>query len=110
MFCLKCGKEIDDHAIFCPYCNSATENTLGFHGFETDNARPVSDKTDVFAIVYSAAAVILSMLLSVEGLTLGILSLFLSTYSMVKCGISKRNVTGFILSIVAVAIAIGKLI
>lgn len=26
MYCLKCGKEIDDMAIACPYCASATEN------------------------------------------------------------------------------------
>ncbi len=26
MYCLKCGKEIEDLAMSCPYCGSATEN------------------------------------------------------------------------------------
>lgn len=26
MYCLKCGKEIEDSAMACPYCGSATEN------------------------------------------------------------------------------------
>ena len=27
MFCLKCGKEIDNNAMRCPYCDCPTENT-----------------------------------------------------------------------------------
>lgn len=27
MYCLKCGKEIEDSAMACPYCGCATENS-----------------------------------------------------------------------------------
>ena len=71
MFCLKCGKEIDDHATFCPYCNSATENAAGFQDFETNNTRPVSDRKEILAIVFGAVAIVLS-LISDRGLGFGI--------------------------------------
>ena len=57
MFCLNCGKQIDDHARFCPYCGSVTagaapntapaaapaEPVLTSEGTRRDASTPVAD-------------------------------------------------------------------
>lgn len=40
MFCKNCGKEIDDHAVVCPYC-----------GVQVGTVAPAENKTNVLAIV-----------------------------------------------------------
>lgn len=37
MYCLKCGKEIEDLAMSCPYCGSPTENAPVPANFASDN-------------------------------------------------------------------------
>ena len=44
MFCLNCGKEIDNSAMKCPYCNSPTENAMNnsdnFGSLEIESSVP----------------------------------------------------------------------
>ncbi len=52
MFCIKCGKEIDDKSKFCPFCGEKVDNNL--------NKRPVEEKTAPDAETVSKATEVVS--------------------------------------------------
>jgi len=62
MFCVHCGKEIKDEAIFCPHCGVATHN---FKAVAEPQAQPVRKQVNVIAIIgfsLSLAAIFLNFI------------------------------------------------
>lgn len=114
MYCLKCGKQIDDDALHCPYCNFPTENA---NAATIQNAPSLGDSTSyspsklpkVFGIIsipLGALSLIWSWLFVVVGLLLAGGGFALSLIGFIK---NKRTVTckiGFILSAVGLFFSI----
>ena len=109
MFCLKCGKEIDNNATICPYCNSATENAMETTTtMDTSVSQPASSGLGVVAIVLGAVGIVLALLFALLGYVLGGVALGLAVAERKKVGFSKQVATGLVLSIVALIVAFGN--
>ena len=107
MFCLKCGKEIDNNATICPYCGSATENTVVNTGnYEANTSQPSSNALGIVAIVMSAIGIGLALLIALLGYIFGGAGLAMAIVEKNKKGFTKQVATGMILSIVALATAL----
>ena len=107
MFCLKCGKEIDNNATICPYCNSATENTVENIGnYEVNTAKPTSNGLEIASIVISAIGIGLALLIALLGYIFGGAGLAMAIIARTKDGFTKQVATGMILSIVALGTAV----
>ena len=103
MFCLKCGKEIDDNATHCPYCNCPTENA-GEVVFEEAEVVEESPKKagglGVAGIILGACSLVFSWLIAIIGWMLSGAGLALSIVGLKK-GDNKAKV-GIILSAIGI--------
>ena len=89
MFCQKCGKEIFDEAIVCPFCGCQTGNISPIQNKEP--AKP-SVETDAIA----KAAFICAFLVHIVGLILGIIGC--ATYKNTEY--KQKCITAIIVSVV----------
>lgn len=70
MYCLKCGKEIDDDAVKCPYCDCLTENAEeGFNVGEVDTSTVSVKKFGIPSIVLGACGIAFGWMFAIVGLT-----------------------------------------
>ena len=107
MFCLKCGKEIDNSATVCPYCNSLTENAMGGNEtFEAKATQPTSSSLGVVAIVMGALGIVLAVLIALLGYIFGGAALAMALVAKGKAGFTKQVAAGLVLSIVALVVAV----
>ena len=99
MFCLKCGKEIDDNAMRCPYCDCPTENAG--EAIDTTTIDPSIKSAKSFgiaAIVLGAIGIIWAWLIAIFGWVLGGVGLALALVGRNKNPLEKTCKAGLILS------------
>lgn len=66
MFCRKCGKEIDDEAMICPFCGCATSN-LQSDG-NNENIAKEDSSIAILSIVFAAFIPIVGFILGIIGI------------------------------------------
>ena len=106
MFCLKCGKEIENGATMCPYCNSATENAVDASSFASNTTQPSTSGLGVAAIVTGALGIVMGILIALLGYVFGGAGLAMSIIERSKNGFSKQAVAGTVVSIVALVVSL----
>ena len=102
MFCLKCGKEIDNNAMRCPYCNCPTENSG--EAIDTTTLDPSIKSASSFgiiAIILGALGIIWAWLLAILGWILGGAGLAVALVGRNKNKFEKTCTKGLILSAIA---------
>lgn len=68
MYCLKCGKEIDDDAVKCPYCDCPTENAEeSFSVGEVDTSTVSVKKFGISSIILGASGVAFAWIFMLVG-------------------------------------------
>lgn len=89
MFCKKCGKEIKDDAVVCPYC-----------GVQVGNFSTPTPKTNVLAIV----GVIFAFLMPVVGLICSIIG----KNKVEECGGNGKGLAtaGIVISVIAIVLLV----
>ena len=106
MFCLKCGKQIDDSAIKCPYCDCPTENAGD--AINTDVLDPSIKSSKSFgiaAIVLGALGILWAILFAIFGWIFGGTGLALGLVGRNKNKFEKTCKIGTILSAIALGCA-----
>ena len=102
MFCLKCGKEIDNNAMRCPYCDCPTENAG--EAIDTTTIDPSIKSAKSFgitAIILGALGILWAWLLAIFGWILSGVGLALALVGRNKNKFEKTCKIGLILSAVA---------
>ena len=102
MFCLKCGKMIDDNAMRCPYCDCPTENSG--EAVDTNTIDPTVKSAKSFgiaAIILGALGIFWAWLLAILGWILGGVGLALALVGRNKNKYVKNCKIGIILSAIA---------
>ena len=102
MFCLKCGKEIDDSAMSCPYCNCPTENAgTSVNSDIIDPSAQSADNFGLTSIVLGAIGIAMAWLIAIIGWICGGAGLAVALVGRNKNPFSQKAKTGVILSAVA---------
>lgn len=102
MFCLKCGKEIDDGAMRCPYCDCPTENAGGAIDVHAVDPTIKSAKSfGITAIILGSLGILWAWLIAIFGWILGGVGLALALVGRNKNKYVKVCKIGTILSAVA---------
>ncbi len=75
MFCTKCGKEIHDEAVVCPFCGCATNNQMPMQSVQTAPYMPYVDNSGAAPETsgLATAALVFAFLMPIVGLILGII-------------------------------------
>lgn len=118
MYCLKCGKEIADDAIECPYCNCPTENsdvnleevTSQKPNMKELKGRLLATVSLVLGILNLVCAWLVAILGYIYGL-IGIVCALLAKSEMKKHGVTDKRVLkstniGLITSIISFLFAV----
>ena len=101
MFCLKCGKEIDDNAMRCPYCNCPTENAGETIGEDVIDPTAKSAQTlGIVSIVLGGLGIVWAWFFAIFGWGLGGVGLALALVGQNKNQYVKTCKIGIILSAV----------
>jgi uncharacterized membrane protein YvbJ len=103
MFCLNCGKEIANDALYCPYCNSATENVENASASPVINDEPAKNSSNTFgliAVILGALGVVLAWLIALLGHLFGGAALALSIIGKCKDSSPKKATAGLVLAII----------
>ena len=99
MFCLKCGKEIDDGAMRCPYCDCPTENAGETIDTTTIDPSVKSAKSfGIAAIILGAVGILWAWIIAIFGWILGGVGLALALVGRNKNKYEKTCKIGLILS------------
>ena len=107
MFCVNCGKEIQDGVAFCPECGTTQQGTathISNAGYSNFSNQPVVQKVpyntmSIIGLVISA----ISLLLNFWGLV-GIAGTIVSTIGLLSCDRKKEN--GKALAIIGIIIGV----
>lgn len=102
MFCLKCGKEIADDAMKCPYCDCPTENAGTT--IDTSSIDPTiksADSMGLIGIVTGSIGILFAWLFALIGWILGGTGLALSLVGKNKNPGSSKCRIALIVSIIA---------
>ena len=100
MFCLKCGREIADDAVNCPYCGSATENATApmNMGMVEDPSVKKAKTFGIIGVILGSLGVFWAWVIAIFGWMLGGAGLALALIGFSKNKDSKICMTGVILS------------
>ena len=102
MFCLKCGKEIDNNAMRCPYCGCPTENAgAPIEADIIDPAIKSANSLGITSIILGALGILWAWLIALFGWILGGVGLALSLVGRNKSKCAKKCKIGTILSAIA---------
>ena len=107
MFCLKCGKEIDNNAMRCPYCNCPTENAG--EAIDTNTIDPSMKSAKSFgiaAIVLGGMGILWAWLIAIFGWILGGVGLALALVGRNKNQFEKTCKIGLILSAITLGFSL----
>lgn len=102
MFCLKCGKEIDDDAMRCPFCNCPTENAG--EAIDTNVIDPTvksANSLGITSIILGGLGILWAWLLAILGWILGGAGLAVSLIGRNKNKFVKTCKIGIIVSAIA---------
>ncbi len=106
MFCLKCGKEIDDDAKKCPYCDCPTHNAENnLEVIENTSSNQTANTLGILGIVFGAIGIPLAWLIALLGWMLGGAGLTLSFISLGKNKSNTKWIVGVVLSAIALVFA-----
>ena len=107
MYCLKCGKEIDDSSITCPFCGCATENAgIPIDSHTVDDSLKSADGLGTSAMVIGGIGIIVAWLLAILGYIVGGAGIAVALYARSKCKESNKAKKGLIISVVALGCAV----
>lgn len=107
MFCLKCGQQIEDTAMACPYCGCPTENSSDkVDTGVIDPSVKSAEGLGLAAVVTGAIGILMAWLIALLGYIFGGVALALALVSKnhnPNCGKAK---TGMILAIITLACSV----
>ena len=107
MFCTKCGKEIDNDAVVCPYCNSATsEAATDVSTQQVVTPQPASNGMGIASIVLGALGIVFGLLIALLGYIFGGAGLALAITARNKNGASTLTTVGMVVSIFTLALSL----
>ena len=90
MFCLQCGKEIENTSVQCPYCGAEVQRT-------TATAQEKTGSQGVLAIVFGAIGMILAWVIALLGYACGAAGLSMGLMALKKKD-KIKGVIGIVLS------------
>lgn len=103
MFCLNCGKQIDDSSTSCPYCGSLIGNANGFSENPYGAQAAPSEGLGIAAIVVGAVGILMAWLVALLGYIFGGIGLTLALVGKHQNKLSSKATVGMILSIITLA-------
>lgn len=104
MFCLKCGNQIDDNAMKCPFCNCPTENAgAPIESSVTDDSIKSANGLGTVSVALGIVGCIMAWLLAALGYIFGGAALALALIARNKNQCSQNAKRGLIISIAALA-------
>ena len=107
MFCLKCGQQIEDTAMTCPYCGCPTENSSDkIDTGVIDPSVKSAEGLGLAAIVIGAIGILMAWLIALLGYIFGGAGLALALVAKNKNPNCSKAKTGMILSIITLACAV----
>lgn len=87
MYCLQCGKQIDDKALKCPFCDCPTENSeekIGVADVSTSkNSKKIADIFGIVGIVLGIIGLLLTLLAGGFGVAIGFYGLIAGIIGLV---------------------------
>ena len=99
MFCLKCGREIDDDAMKCPFCNCPTENSgIAVDSNVIDPTLTEGSGKGVAGIILGAVSMLFAWLFALIGWICAGVGLGLSITGLIKNKSNTKCKVGIILS------------
>ena len=102
MFCLKCGKEIDNNAMKCPYCGCPTENAGEIIDTTTiDPSIKSANSFGITSIILGSLGILWAWLFAIFGWVFAGVGLSLALVGRNKNKFAKSCKIGLILSAVA---------
>ena len=106
MFCLKCGKEIDDSAMRCPYCDCPIENAGEAVDVSTmDPTIKSANSLGIVGIILGALGIFWGLIIALLGWILGGVGLALSLVGRNKNKFVKSCKAGAIVSAIALGLS-----
>ena len=90
MFCLQCGKEIENTSVQCPYCGAEVQRT-------TPTAQEKTGSQGVLAIVFGALGMLLAWVIALLGYACGAAGLSMGLMALKKKD-KIKGVIGIVLS------------
>jgi uncharacterized membrane protein YvbJ len=109
MFCLKCGKEIDDNAMRCPYCNCPTENAGTTVDTSTiDPSLQSGENLGLVGIILGAIGAVFAWLIAIIGWICAGTGLALSVVGNNKNKSTKKCKIGIIVSAIGLVFSLAS--
>ena len=106
MFCLKCGKEISNDAMQCPYCKCPTENAGSLDISAVDPSLKTGNTLGIVSSVLGGVGILGGLLIAIVGWILGIAGIILAVIGKSKNSTSKACRTGLTLSIITLVVSL----
>ena len=106
MYCLNCGREIDDKALNCPYCGTLTENAQAAPAYSNVKPKVQSSTLAIVSIVIGSIGILMAWLIALLGYIFGGTALTFALVSHNKVPEDRKWLTGLILSCITLISAI----
>lgn len=109
MYCLNCGKKINDNVIFCPECGAAQERSKQSAANTEKHVYGLENQPEVKKTSYNTMSIVglsvsgASLVINLFGLV-GVLGIILSIIGLISC--KKNNENGQILAIIGIVIGV----
>ena len=104
MYCVKCGKELLDNTVFCPYCGSSTnhsDTTVTVNNIKSDDNKDGLATASLVLGIIGFIIPCVNLITSIVGFILGIASRERSSRRnagiILNCIIMVLNIIGFII-------------
>lgn len=103
MYCLKCGKEIENSVKTCPYCGCVTENSEidTQVSLDQNNENASTNALATAGIVLGIIGIVMAWLLAFIGYAVSTGALVVALVAKSKNKTDKKAKTAFILSLIA---------
>lgn len=109
MYCVNCGKKINDDVMFCPECGAAQERPEQSGANTEKHVYGLENQPEVKKTSYNTMSIVglsvsgASLVINLYGLV-GVLGIILSIIGLISC--KKNNESGQILAIIGIVIGV----